>query len=288
MSEASRELQRVTAAPVSRPTAWLVGIVGVLIVILGGVATFKSENQAGTVALVVLGSALLFVGYTRRLPLSFEFGGTKVDSSYDEAFRAGEDTGAANALDQLEARVERRVRDDPSVDAAELFLALQDVRQQLAPPVAAESRPPITDPSRITGREIGYRGPVACSAAGITYRQLDYWARTGLVEPSIRVSNSSRRLYSFRDVVYLKIINDMLKTGVSLQSIREMVDSVRQLPEDQFDSAVLVSDGREVRVTDAVTALSDLSESSALLLTNVGRVSLLVRASLGELPYELP
>ena len=51
----------------------------------------------------------------------------------------------------------------------------------------------------------GYRGPTACNAAGITYRQLDYWARTGLVEPSVRGAHGSgsQRLYSFRDILVL-------------------------------------------------------------------------------------
>ena len=55
--------------------------------------------------------------------------------------------------------------------------------------------------------EVGYRGPIACSAAGITYRQLDYWARTGLLQPSIRAArgSGSQRLYSFRDILVLKI-----------------------------------------------------------------------------------
>jgi len=53
---------------------------------------------------------------------------------------------------------------------------------------------------------VGYRGPTACTAAGITYRQLDYWARTGLVEPSVRPANGSgsQRLYGFRDILVLR------------------------------------------------------------------------------------
>src|SRR5436305_10117397 len=56
-------------------------------------------------------------------------------------------------------------------------------------------------------RAVGYRGQTACAAAGITYRQLDYWARTGLVEPSIRpaAGSGTQRLYSFTDVLVLKI-----------------------------------------------------------------------------------
>ncbi len=67
---------------------------------------------------------------------------------------------------------------------------------------------------------IGYRGPTACAATGITYRQLDYWARTGLVAPSIRTAAGSgtQRLYSFTDILVLKVVKRLLDTGVSLQT----------------------------------------------------------------------
>src|SRR5690606_17509930 len=59
---------------------------------------------------------------------------------------------------------------------------------------------------------VGYRGPAACQIAGITYRQLDYWARTKLVEPSIRTAHGSgsQRLYSFKDLLVLKIVKRLL------------------------------------------------------------------------------
>jgi DNA-binding transcriptional MerR regulator len=77
------------------------------------------------------------------------------------------------------------------------------------------------DPARA---ERGHRlpRPHACRAAGITYRQLDYWARTGLVEPSVRSATGSgtQRLYGFRDILVLKVVKRLLDTGVSLQQIR--------------------------------------------------------------------
>ena len=77
---------------------------------------------------------------------------------------------------------------------------------------------------------VGYRGPTACAAAGITYRQLDYWARTGLVAPSVRSATGSgtQRLYSFRDILVLKVVKRLLDTGVSLQHIRFAVDQLRE------------------------------------------------------------
>jgi len=78
-----------------------------------------------------------------------------------------------------------------------------------------------------TSSDIGYRGATACVAAGISYRQLDYWARTGLVEPGVRgaAGSGSQRLYSFRDILVLKIVKRLLDTGVSLQNIRTAVEA---------------------------------------------------------------
>ncbi|MGW0767418.1 MerR family transcriptional regulator [Streptomyces sp. NPDC002676] len=96
--------------------------------------------------------------------------------------------------------------------------------------------------------QIGYRGPTACAAAGITYRQLDYWARTGLVEPSVRPAHGSgtQRLYSFRDVVVLKIVKRFLDTGVSLQNIRTAVQHLRERGFRDLERMTLMSDGATV------------------------------------------
>ncbi|MGV9244970.1 MerR family transcriptional regulator [Streptomyces sp. NPDC003710] len=96
--------------------------------------------------------------------------------------------------------------------------------------------------------DIGYRGPTACAAAGITYRQLDYWARTGLVEPSVRPAYGSgtQRLYSFRDVVVLKIVKRFLDTGVSLQNIRTAVQHLRERGFRDLERLTLMSDGATV------------------------------------------
>ncbi|MEU0371852.1 MerR family transcriptional regulator [Streptomyces sp. NPDC006283] len=95
---------------------------------------------------------------------------------------------------------------------------------------------------------IGYRGPTACAAAGITYRQLDYWARTGLVEPSVRPAYGSgtQRLYSFRDVVVLKIVKRFLDTGVALQNIRAAVQHLRARGFKDLERMTLMSDGATV------------------------------------------
>nr|WSX52952.1 MerR family transcriptional regulator [Streptomyces sp. NBC_00974] len=96
--------------------------------------------------------------------------------------------------------------------------------------------------------QVGYRGPTACAAAGITYRQLDYWARTGLVEPSVRPAYGSgtQRLYSFRDVVVLKIVKRFLDTGVALQNIRTAVQHLREHGFSDLERMTLMSDGATV------------------------------------------
>jgi DNA-binding transcriptional MerR regulator len=75
----------------------------------------------------------------------------------------------------------------------------------------------------------GYSGPQVCGLVGITYRQLDYWARTGLLQPSVASAKGSgtRRLYSYSDVLELKVIKQLLDAGVSLQSARRAVECLR-------------------------------------------------------------
>jgi DNA-binding transcriptional MerR regulator len=104
------------------------------------------------------------------------------------------------------------------------------------------------DPTPAGDDLVGYRGPTACSAAGITYRQLDYWARTDLVVPSIRTASGSgsQRLYSFKDILVLKVVKRLLDTGVSLQNIRTAVDALRARGVDDLARITLLSDGTTV------------------------------------------
>lgn len=100
----------------------------------------------------------------------------------------------------------------------------------------------------VTDRLVGFRGPTACQVVGITYRQLDYWARTGLVVPSIRgaAGSGSQRLYSFKDVLVLKIVKRLLDAGVSLQNIRNAVEHLRRRGIRDLAGITLFSDGTTV------------------------------------------
>src|SRR5690625_2847209 len=97
----------------------------------------------------------------------------------------------------------------------------------------------------------GYRGPTVCKIVGVTYRQLDYWARTGLVEPSVRkaVGSGTQRIYSFDDVVRLRVVKRLLDTGVSLQKVRLAVDELH-LRGRSIAETTLVSDGVSVYALD--------------------------------------
>ena len=91
----------------------------------------------------------------------------------------------------------------------------------------------------------GYRGPQVCKIVGITYRQLDYWARTNLIRPSIADAkgSGSQRRYSYRDLVDLKVIKSLLDAGVSLQSARQAVGYLRDHLGEDLSSAKLVLNG---------------------------------------------
>nr|WP_222267029.1 MerR family transcriptional regulator [Modestobacter marinus] len=130
---------------------------------------------------------------------------------------------------------------------------------------------------------VGYRGPTACAAAGITYRQLDYWARTGLVAPSVRSATGSgtQRLYSFRDILVLKVVKRLLDTGVSLQNIRKAVDHLRQRGVRELANVTLLSDGATVYECTSAEEVVDL------LAGGQGVFGIAVSGALRELSGEL-
>lgn len=137
--------------------------------------------------------------------------------------------------------------------------------------------------------QLGYRGPTACSATGITYRQLDYWARTGLVEPSIRSAygSGSLRLYSFHDVVVLKIVKRLLDTGVSLQNIRTAVEHLRSRGKTDLARMTLMSDGATVYECSSPDDVVDLLQGGqGVFGIAVGVVWKDVEGALSELHAE--
>lgn len=138
-------------------------------------------------------------------------------------------------------------------------------------------------------QDTGFRGPTACSAAGITYRQLDYWARTGLVEPTVRSATGSgtARLYSFKDILLLKIIKRLLDAGVSLQQIRTAIDHLRERGTEDLTQVTLMSDGASVYECRSATEIVDLLQGGqGVFGIAIGGVWKEIEGSLHELPTE--
>ncbi|MFJ8931142.1 MULTISPECIES: MerR family transcriptional regulator [unclassified Streptomyces] len=155
-------------------------------------------------------------------------------------------------------------------------------RPQAVPVVAGNS-------GEAASEQLGYRGPTACAAAGITYRQLDYWARTGLVEPSVRSAYGSgtQRLYSFRDVVVLKVVKRFLDTGVSLQNIRTAVQHLRESGFRDLERMTLMSDGATVYECTSPDEVHDLLQGGqGVFGIAVGVVWRDVEAALSQLHGE--
>ena len=137
--------------------------------------------------------------------------------------------------------------------------------------------------------DLGYRGPTACNAAGITYRQLDYWARTGLIEPTVRgaTGSGSQRLYSFRDILILKVIKRLLDAGISLQQIRTAVSHLRERGTDDLTRVTLMSDGASVYECTSNDEVIDLLQGGqGVFGIAIGGVWREIEGTLAELPSE--
>jgi len=137
--------------------------------------------------------------------------------------------------------------------------------------------------------DVGYRGPTACAAAGITYRQLDYWARTGLVEPSVRRADGSgsQRLYGFRDILVLKVVKRLLDTGISLQQIRTAVQYLTERGGGDLARVTLMSDGVSVYGCTSPDEVVDLLQGGqGVFGIALGQVWREVEGVLADLPAE--
>lgn len=137
--------------------------------------------------------------------------------------------------------------------------------------------------------ETGYRGKVACKAVGISYRQLDYWDRTELVQPSIRSARGSGtlRLYSFRDILVLKVVKRLLETGVSLQQIRQAISQLKQRGIEDLTRITLMSDGASVYECTSTDEVIDLVQGGqGVFGIALGRVWREVEGDLASLPVE--
>jgi len=137
--------------------------------------------------------------------------------------------------------------------------------------------------------DLGFRGPVACSAAGISYRQLDYWARTGLVVPEIRgaAGSGTQRLYSFRDILILKVIKRLIDAGISLHQIRTAIEHLRVRGVADLTEVTLMSDGVSVfECTSDDQVIDLLRGGQGVFGIALGGVWRDIEGTLAELPAE--
>ncbi|WP_432206668.1 MerR family transcriptional regulator [Microbacterium phyllosphaerae] len=224
---------RVTSREIGPRTRALCWAFGIALVAAGGVAAFVSDNQAGTTALVLFGGLLLFIAITERVPLLIEVGTAKLDTSYEDTdfvFEAGREAASAT----------------PEVD-----------------PAPADSRPSETDRRRVLGGH--YRGAVAARAAGITYRQLDYWARTELITPThLRTGELGGRAYTGNDVILLRLVKELLDSGLSLQEIRHIIEALRSIDLVGSRGMYMKHDRDGVQITSEIGP-SDLALPSTII-----------------------
>jgi DNA-binding transcriptional MerR regulator len=106
----------------------------------------------------------------------------------------------------------------------------------------------------------GYRVPDVCKIVGISYRQLDYWARTGLLTPSVQEAGGSgtQRVYSFQDLVQLRVIKKLIDAGISLQRIRKAIVYLREHLGTQPSSVTLMSDGSRIYACESPDEIIDV------------------------------
>lgn len=231
--DTSAKPPRITSVEIGPRTRALCWVFGIAVVTAGGVAAFVSDNQAGTTALVLFGGLLLFIAITRRVPLLIEVGTAKLDTSYeatDFVFEAGRDAASGDP--------------EPEQAPAELTASDADRRRVLSG---------------------GYRGAVAARAAGITYRQLDYWVRTELLTPTkIRDDQFNTREYSGNDVILLRIVKELLDAGLSLQEIRHVIETLRPVDLAGLRGMYVKHDRNGVQLTPEISA-SDLSLPSTVI-----------------------
>jgi DNA-binding transcriptional MerR regulator len=138
----------------------------------------------------------------------------------------------------------------------------------------------------------GFRGPQACAIVGISYRQLDYWARTGLVRPELKEAKGSgtQRLYSFTDLVQLRIIKSLLDAGVALPKIRKAIRFIVDELKTPLEHVTLMSDGKNIFAATSDNEIVDLlRKGQGVFGIALGRVYQDLRGAIGRVTHpEMP
>lgn len=254
----------VTSEPLSTASRVSCWVLAVALLGSGGAATFFEKPGAAAAALIALGGLLTIIALMGRIPLKLEVGGATLDATYptpDQAYDAGREGGLREGIQAAVKEVREAAETGRNASAQELVEQLS----ALEPPSIQLAlwrdfgRDLLRSPQSLDGK--GFKGPAACSAAGITYRQLDYWSRTGLVEPSGRPAKPGpERLYTVDDVLVLAAIRTMMDAGISLKQIRTLVNGVRARG-GRLDGITVASDGESVYEVEDPSDLADLMGS---------------------------
>jgi DNA-binding transcriptional MerR regulator len=205
----------------------------------------------------------------------------------DDAVASRSDTGPARPAKAVHSTVTARGTSAGSTLLADHLESLQSSPGALFEADGVFRNPEVARLTDVGSPEVGYRTPTAAAAAGVTRRQLDYWARTGLVEPSVRAAHGSgsQRLYSFRDILVLKVVRRLLDTGISLQQIRAAVQHLRNHGTDGLAQVTLMSDGVSVYECTSPDEVVDLlTGGQGIFGIALGRLWQEVAQELGELP----
>jgi DNA-binding transcriptional MerR regulator len=277
--DASAARRSITSEGLSTRAIRACWVVGVALLIAGITATFVAGTGAAPAAMVLLGSLFLLLALMKRVPLSLEVGGAKIDATYevDQAFAAGREAGLQQGVAVALKEVEQAEMSGEPPHAA-----LERRRDSWQAPVDLDDGSP---GAAAEEGVIGFRGPIACAAAGITYRQLDYWARTGLVTPSGRGRSGAQSLYTERDIVLLKTIKRLLDAGISLTQIRTALHHLRGKSLDELQTITLMSDGDAVYEAKSPDEVIDLlADGRGIFGIALGSVIREVKDALHELP----
>ncbi len=113
----------------------------------------------------------------------------------------------------------------------------------------------------------GFSGTQAANVVGITYRQLDYWARTDLIRPSLTdaAGSGSRRRYNYKDLVELRVIKTLLDAGIKLESVREVFEYLREHLDTDIAAAHLVISGNSVVLAEGDELIDVLARGQGVL-----------------------
>jgi DNA-binding transcriptional MerR regulator len=132
-----------------------------------------------------------------------------------------------------------------------------------------------------------FSGTRTAEIVGITYRQLDYWARTDLVRPDVSDAkgSGSRRQYSYRNLLELRIIKQLLDAGIKLEVVRDVFTNLRAQVGDDISSANIVIDGTTAVLARDDGELIDLVRrgQGVLNVLSLGRVAEEVQTSVSQL-----